>query len=400
MHEILRGLGVLLKKGWRPLRTIMFASWDAEEYGLIGSTEWGEDFPDFIQKHVVAYMNVDSSAAGERYQVRGSPTLANLLREAAQDLPHPADQGRTLWDARLDSGHLFPKKTHPHGRAPQNILPDDDSKVNMLGSGSDYTVFLQRLGIASVDESFRTGHYSPVWHRHSVWDSEKWMETYGDPGFLKHIAVAKHLGLVLLRLTSEVILPFNTTQYTMDLEMFLNEMRGHDHTPDLAGLTSAIQKLQRASMKLDERKDQAAIRLEAALALSGAGQYVEECDELAKGGSWPLSYGLGAFFSQVFWRQPFENRSPSCRIVDILREIKDINKILSTFEQGFLSEEGIPGREWYRHLGVAPGRWRGYGATVFPALNESISLDQNSTLAAYEAQRLTHLLENLAERMS
>ncbi|KAG8681255.1 hypothetical protein FRC09_017649, partial [Ceratobasidium sp. 395] len=218
------GLSVLLKKGWRPLRTIMFASWDAEEYGLIGSTEWGEDFPGIsFYKHVVAYMNVDSSAAGERYQVKGSPTLANLLREAAQDLLHPTDQGRTLWDARLDSGHLFPKKTDPHGRAPQNILPDDDSKVNMLGSGSDYTVFLQRLGIASMDESFRTGHYSPVWHRHSVWDSEKWMETYGDPGFLKHIAVAKHLGLVLLRLTSEVILPFNTTQYTMDLEMFLNE---------------------------------------------------------------------------------------------------------------------------------------------------------------------------------
>ncbi|KAG9124461.1 hypothetical protein FRC07_011553 [Ceratobasidium sp. 392] len=263
INEVVRGLGVLLKKGWRPLRTIMFASWDAEEYGLIGSTEWGEDFPDFIQKHVVAYMNVDSSAVGERYWLRGSPTVANLLRKAAEELPHPTDEGRTLWDARNDRGRLFPKLNHSNVQTTsQNIADHFGSEVGMLGSGSDYTVFLQRLGIASMDETFRTDHYSPVWHRHSVWDSQQWMETYGDPGFFKHIAIAKHLGLVLLRLASEPILPFNTTQYAMDLEMFLNELTEDECIPDLSDLEAAIKKLQRASMKLDKRKDQVATRLE------------------------------------------------------------------------------------------------------------------------------------------
>ncbi|KAG8697965.1 hypothetical protein FRC08_006209 [Ceratobasidium sp. 394] len=351
-------------------------------------------------------MNVDSSAAGERYWVRGSPTLASLLRQTAEELPHPTDQNRTLWDARLDKGHLLPNQSHLHVQAsPWEDAQASGSGVDMLGSGSDYTVFLQRLGIASMDESFRTGYNSPVWHQHSVWDSVQWMETYGDPGFLKHIAVAKHLGLVLLRLTNQPILPFNTTQYAMDLDKFLNEVEGHEHTPDLTELDHAIKKVQRASRVLDERKEQATMDLEAVLAKAATqlerGQHVGECDALAGSRSWSLKYGLGTLFSQVlFWWQPFVGRSVSCELIDVRREIKSINKILSTFEQGFLAEDGIPGREWYRHLGVAPGRWLGYGATTFPALNEAIALDKNSTLAAHEAQRLTQLLENLAERLA
>ncbi|KAG8744906.1 hypothetical protein FRC10_009276 [Ceratobasidium sp. 414] len=191
----------------------------------------------------------------------------------------------------------------------------------------------------------------------------------------------------------------------MDLDKFLSEIAGAEHTPDLTDLGRAIKKIQRASRMLDKRKEQAAMRFEAALARVatqlGGGQHVQKCDALAKGRPWSLRYDLRTLFSQVLlWQQPFAGRSISCEVVGVGREIKSINEILSTFEQGFLSGEGIPGREWYRHLGVAPGRWRGYGATTFPALNEAITLDKNSTLAAHEAYRLTQLLENLAKRLA
>lgn len=158
--EVIKGFGALVRKGWRPLKTIVFASWDAEEYGLIGSTEYGEDFPDFISNHVVAYLNTDVSARGSRFHIGGSPTLAHLLRQTAMDIPHPTDANRTLWDARLDSGKLTgPAKEkvvafeelgadwQEEERRMREFRKPEHTNVSPLGSGSDYTVFLQRLGV-------------------------------------------------------------------------------------------------------------------------------------------------------------------------------------------------------------------------------------------------------------
>ncbi|EEB97250.1 hypothetical protein MPER_03473, partial [Moniliophthora perniciosa FA553] len=97
IHETIRGFGELLKKGWKPLRTIVFASWDAEEYGLIGSTEWGEDFADFISKYVVAYLNVDVAASGSQFGAEASPLISHVVRHAADDRPHPTKKNATLW---------------------------------------------------------------------------------------------------------------------------------------------------------------------------------------------------------------------------------------------------------------------------------------------------------------
>jgi len=106
-HEVIRGLGALLREGWKPLRTIVIASWDAEEYGLVGSTEWGEDFAEWIQKHVVAYINLDMAVSGSAFRAGASPLLAHFIRKTAEDLPHPTDPKRTLWDATADRGQLF-----------------------------------------------------------------------------------------------------------------------------------------------------------------------------------------------------------------------------------------------------------------------------------------------------
>lgn len=152
LREVVRGYAALLKAGWKPLRTILFASWDAEEYGLIGSTEYGEDFADWLSAHAVAYVNVDVSSGGSRWSAAGSPSLAHLIRRTAQDVPYTSSAGQTLWDARdavgpLATGeHVDPEfmaayeAAEMRRRAAKNI-------VDPLGSGSDWTVFLERLGV-------------------------------------------------------------------------------------------------------------------------------------------------------------------------------------------------------------------------------------------------------------
>ena len=169
VHELVRGLGALLKEGWKPLRTIVIASWDAEEvgltchvhmyslisfpsqYGLVGSTEWGEDFAEWIQKHVVAYINLDSSVSGSRFMTAASPSLAHFIRKTAEDLPHPTDPKRTLWDATADSGQLFGEGHDINSLGTEvEIEAVDSVGIRPLGSGSDFTVFLQRLGVYSL----------------------------------------------------------------------------------------------------------------------------------------------------------------------------------------------------------------------------------------------------------
>ena len=150
LHEIVRAFGTLIRSGWKPVRTILFASWDAEEYGLVGSTEWGEDFEDFIREHVVAYLNTDVSSAGSRYVVSASPSLAHVIAQTAQDLPHPTKNGKTLWDALGDHGPFDGDmdadfKAEYIAKEAKRLA--SQTGVTPLGSGSDYTVFLQRIGV-------------------------------------------------------------------------------------------------------------------------------------------------------------------------------------------------------------------------------------------------------------
>lgn len=172
VHEVVRGLGQLLRNGWTPLRTILIASWDAEEYGLIGSTEWGEDFADWIDEHVVAYLNlgtllmyfsqipplvltrtptIDSSVSGSRFRASATPSLAHLVRAAAEDIAHPTQPGKTLWDATKDNGVLTGEHIDAEALAVYEAAEVDSfsesTGVGVLGSGSDYTVFVQRNGV-------------------------------------------------------------------------------------------------------------------------------------------------------------------------------------------------------------------------------------------------------------
>ncbi|KDQ64387.1 hypothetical protein JAAARDRAFT_166540 [Jaapia argillacea MUCL 33604] len=468
LHEVIQALGILSQKGWKPLRTILIASWDAEEYGLIGSTEWGEDFPEFIDKHVVAYLNLDSSVSGSRFHASASPSLAHLSRSTAELIPHPTVPGKTLWDASNDRGPLF-GALNEGGEGNLTDLVDAEVLkmyeeeererklaagglgVTPLGSGSDYTVFLQRIGVASGNEGFTSTLSDPVYHYHSVFDSQRWQETYADPGFVKHVAIAKHLGLQLLRISDSIILPLNTTHYTYELEAYLDKVADLITTSsldvNLSPLRKSIHSLQKSSVKLDHAKSKAEADLKKALKKwrKKKGKKLRKklrkiicrikkrlgmkCHKKGKkGDALDLEKeghcekgrleGVPMVGEKVFpgmvkprigrypaWLKEQQAKSaphhphipPPVR--HAFARVQKINAALVSFERGLISKEGIKDREWYKHLGVAPGKWLGYGATTLPGLTEAITFERNGTLAEAEAKRLEDLIWKLAKRL-
>lgn len=409
LSEVVRGFGALLKEGWSPLRTILITSWDGEEFGLVGSTEWGEDFSEWIKNHVVAYVNMDTSVSGSRLKAAGSPLLSHLLRETAEQIPHPTSEDRSLWDARGDSGTLFGEHINAEIVAmhEDELWAADSIGVSPLGSGSDYTVFLQYHGVPSTDGGFTSTLHDPVYHYHSIFDSQYWQELYGDPGFSRHIAIAKHTGLQVLRLSGDIILPFNTTHYSIELESYLDKVVSiavaGSYDVDLSPLRKSLHALQSASLELDSAKAKAERRLRKILKRLKKRHTI--CHKIRR-----KIHEASCKFKKVFGKYKCEpkdkhedterehsRRQPSKHLLKAIQRVQAVNKRLIAFERSFISKDGIKDREWYKHLGVAPGKWLGYGATTFPGITEALTMDKNATTAAYEAGRLKVLIDDLVE---
>jgi len=237
--------------------------------------------------------------------------------------------------------------------------------VGPLGSGSDFTVFLQYLGIASGNVGFGRTSTDPVYHYHSIYDSAHWMDKFGDPTFARHVATAKIMGLGLLRLANDLILPINVTSYATELAYYSQKVHAvasdlslkERDSLNLPALDRAIQAVQLATASLD---------IEAALVL-------DEIDKIHK--AFPPNLG---------------------RLKEALAAARSINKRLQHFEGGFIDSEGLVGREWYRSLVVSPGRYLGYGATTFPGVTEALVLDKDVDRAGYEVKRLVKALEKVA----
>ncbi|KDE07172.1 hypothetical protein MVLG_02573 [Microbotryum lychnidis-dioicae p1A1 Lamole] len=358
--EIVKGFGYLLKKGWKPRRSILIASWDAEEYGLIGSTEFGEDYPQFIQERVVAYLNVDISTTGTGYGIRASPSLGKVIQEMSRRVLDPTAQreGTTLMQGLEE-------------RKKAGVMKGQGVEVvEALGSGSDFTVFLQHLGIASWDTGYSALPSDPVYHYHSSYDSAYWMDHFGDPSFERHVAIAKVLGLVALRLSEERVLNgIDVLSYARELERYLKKVPS---VPE--GLQGDREALKDAIKEVGD-------------AIEEVQRAAEELEEETREVEDDLRVVEGMFVME------------SSVLRDLERRVKSINTRRRTFEQGFLDDQGLKGREWYKNLVVAPGRHLGYGATTLPGLTEAITLDEDLQGAVEEARRLKVVFGKLARRL-
>ncbi|GME66630.1 unnamed protein product [[Candida] boidinii] len=212
--EIIRSLNELVKLGWKPLRTILFASWDGEEIGLLGSTEFVEEYSKILSRKVVAYLNLDVAVAGTQLEIGSSPLLDDLLIECSKLINYPSKK----------------KKTTSIDDTEKNITLyehfGDKDKISVLGSGSDYTAFLEHIGIPSVDLGFvPNGIDDPIYHYHSNYDSFHWMEKFVDPNFEYHNTISKYLGLVILKLSEVETIQFNITNYISKIDEYYKQIQ-------------------------------------------------------------------------------------------------------------------------------------------------------------------------------
>ncbi|ESQ41988.1 hypothetical protein EUTSA_v10012881mg [Eutrema salsugineum] len=229
--EIAQRLDKLQKRGWKPRRTIILCNWDAEEYALIGSTEWVEENREMLTSRAVAYLNVDCAVSGPGFHASATPQLDELIKEAAQEVRDPDNTTQSIYESWIGSSN--------------------SGVIGRLGGGgSDYASFVQHVGVPAVDMRF--GKDYPVYH--SMYDDFTWMEKFGDSMFQRHVAMASVLGLVALRLADEEFLPFNYISYASELKKSAEDLEKLGHSIDVSPLIKSIQDLSTAARGINIEK--------------------------------------------------------------------------------------------------------------------------------------------------
>ncbi|KAF2258650.1 N-acetylated-alpha-linked acidic dipeptidase-like protein 2 [Lojkania enalia] len=221
--ELSKAFGKLLETGWKPTRTIVLCSWDAEEYGLVGSTEWMEEYIPWLKGAAVSNLNIDIAVSGPIPGLAATPDLHTISTEIMKKIiwPYRGTVNRTMYD----------------------VWEEEDGDIGVLGSGSDYTSFVHR-GISAVDMGAGGGPNDPIYPYHSNYDSYHWMSTFGDPGFHTHKAMGQYLSLLLYHLSSDAILPLEPANYGPEFDKYFEELNttlaSYNETLDLSELSAAI----------------------------------------------------------------------------------------------------------------------------------------------------------------
>jgi N-acetylated-alpha-linked acidic dipeptidase len=318
LMETARGLGELLKTGWRPSRTLILALWDGEEWGLLGSTEWAEKHKAELQQKAVAYINTDSSGKGW-LSAGGSHGLQQFLGEVAKDVMDPRT-GKPVFEEARRRAIL----SEAEGERPA-AEKDQVFRIAPLGSGSDYTPFLQHLTLSALNVSF--GGESPGGIYHSAYDTVKWYQTYSDTDYSYGRTLSQLTGTLILRLADAPVLPFQFSdtadtllRYVVELEKLVESKK--DSKVDMKPVRNAVESLRAASQA-----------------------YETAYAALPKVNT-----------SQLLGR----------------KELQQLNKLLLTSEQKLGNTEGLPRREWFKHQMYAPGFYTGYGVKTMPQIREGL----------------------------
>ncbi|GLB11414.1 hypothetical protein AtubIFM57258_008284 [Aspergillus tubingensis] len=344
--ELARVFGELLTFGWRPLRTIEFISWDAEEYNLVGSTEHVEKELQALRENAYAYINVDVGVSGKEFDAAGSPLFESVIMQILGRISDP-DSNETLKD-------LWEKKK---------------KRLGPLGAGSDYVAFQDIAGTSSVDFGF-IGEPFPY---HSCYENWDWMTKFGDPGFQYHKILGQFWGLLLLQLADSPILPFDLEAYAAHLGGYITGLESYaksrnvpttDNTQNAARDTSVTFKpLYEAAAKF---KDDAS--------------HFQEWARVWHDAVW----GAGGFENNVVAVQRLAH-----------------NTRLAHFETHLLDDRpdgGVPNRTQFKHVIFGPELWSGYDPTLFPAIRDSID-SGNWTLTQEWIDRVSNIISDASDHL-
>ncbi|MGD0892057.1 MAG: M28 family metallopeptidase [Terracidiphilus sp.] len=332
MLESVHGVGALLKQGWRPKRTIVFCSWDAEEEGLIGSTEWVEQHAKTLE-HAVAYFNVDVAVSGPDFSAAAVPSLKQFVRELTRSVPSPLGSSvYQQWKNESSEGN-----EHRGSNAPPESA--DEVRVGDLGSGSDFTPFLQHVGVPSSDIG-SNGSYGVY---HSVFDNYAWYVQNADPHFAYLQEMARVLGLEAIRMADTDVLPYDYVTYAREISSYIESAKHKAGDLHVGGLDFSP-------------AEAAASRLATAAQKAHALESAPSGDETR------------------------------------------LNQTLRDTETALITPAGLPNRPWFRHTIYAPGEYTGYAAVVIPGVNEAIDA-KDAPRAAEQLTVLTQALDRAAQTL-
>ncbi len=348
--EEARALGELVKQGWKPKRTIIYCAWDAEEEGLIGSTEWAETHADELTQKAVAYINSDANGRGYLY-VSGSHTLEKFVSDVARDIDDP-EKNISVWK-RYQLLRIS-RATSADDR--REIRSRSDMKIGALGSGSDYTVFLDHLGIASLNIGYGGEDGGGIYH--SIYDDFYWYTHFSDTNFSYGRALAQTVGTAVMRLASAELLPFYFTNFSETVKKYLEE----------------LQKLAKSKQDdIRERNTQIEEGVFSAIADPKEKSVAPPTEELPPYLNFaPLQNAVDELARSADRYDKAVSKSKEKKI----SSFKAVNAQLIQSERKLTNADGLPGRPWFKHQIYAPGFYTGYGVKTIPAVREAIEQKQ------------------------
>ncbi len=377
-----KAIGTLARTGWRPKRTIVYLSWDGEEPGLLGSTEWVEAHRAELMRKAFLYFNSDSNARGVLY-AGGSSSLERLVNEVASSVGDPEVAASVGDRLRATLKVIGAKGSGGESDALfASAESGGDLPLSALGAGSDYSPFLDHLGIASLDFEFRSGANDGIYH--SAYDTFEHFDRFGDPGFAYSATLARTVGRVVLRSADADLLPVRFTSLADAVTRYVVEIQKQwERERDEA---------KRVSKLIDDGTYRLAFENGQAL------QPPERPAEVPRLDFRPLSVAAArlrmsaAAFDSAYARALTTEPQPSTG------QLADVNRLLLGFEQTLLLKSGLPGRAWYRHALYAPGALTGYSAKTIPGVREAVEQGRWSD-ASEEMNLAASAIESAAKRL-
>ena len=353
--EEARALGELVKAGWKPKRTIIYCAWDGEEPGLLGSTEWAEQHYDELRAHAVAYINSDTNGRGY-FNVEGSHTLEKFSNDVARAITDPETK-LSVW--KRDQLHKIEEAKTAEQR--EEIRKRADLRIPALGSGSDYTAFLQHDGVASLNFGFGGEDGGGIYH--SIYDDFYWFTHFSDTDFVYGRALAQAGSTAVMRLADADLLPFEFGDFADTVQMYLKELK--------ALAQKSQDEIRERNREIEEGVFQATNDPRRPLVPPWVEAVPPHLDFA------PLENAVDTLNrSAAEYRKAMEQVNAKDGAALAASSLAEVNKLLIESERRLTNAEGLPNRPWFKHQLYAPGFYTGYAVKTVPAVREAIELKQ------------------------
>jgi N-acetylated-alpha-linked acidic dipeptidase len=384
LMEEARGLGELVKAGWKPRRTIIFCAWDAEEPGLIGSTEFAEEHADELKAHAVVYINSDVNARGY-FGAEGSHTLEKFINDVARDVQDPETKLSVWKRAQLRQiGRPDEISERQEARA------RTDLRIGALGSGSDYGAFLQHDGVAALNLGFGGEDGGGIYH--SIYDDFYWFTHFSDTDFVYGRALAQTAGTAIMRFADADLLPFEFGNFSDTMQTYVKELKAlaQKYRDEIIERNRELEEGVFAAMTDPRVKSVPPVKETIPPYLNFA----------------PLDNATDALArASAEYRKAIERASANGGAAIAKASLAEVNQGLMESEHKLTLEQGLPGRPWFKHFVDAPGQYTGYEAKTLPVVREAIEQKQwkeaeagiavTAQVLETEAAHIHSLAENL-----